>query len=90
MWFSCKPQSDNNCVKVISYTLSDHHPIEATIQLIGEQICESPPKQGFALNTSLLRDDVVQAAIRVIAWYNEKIVKHDSAIERWEQTSNSW
>ena len=90
MWFSYKPQSDNNCVKVIPYTLSDHHPIMASYQMIGEQCIESPPKQSFALNTSLLKDDAVKSAIRVIVWYNEKVVRHESSIERWEQTSKSW
>ena len=38
----------------------------------------------------MLKDDVVKAAIRVIVWYNEKVVRHESSIERWEKTSKSW
>ena len=69
-------------MQVLPYTLSDHHPIKVAIQLIGEPILDSPPKQGFALNTSLLKDEAIQAAIKVIAWYNEEVVNHASAIDR--------
>ena len=62
----------------------------ASIQLIGEQCIESPPKQSFSLNTSFLKDDAIKTAIRVIFWYIDKVVRHESAIERWEQTSKSW
>ena len=61
-----------------------------SIQLIGEQCIESPLKQSFSLNTSLLKDDVVKVAIRVIVWYNENVFRHESSIERWEQASKSW
>ena len=57
--------------------------------MIGEKCIESPPKQSFSLNTSFLKDDVVKAAIRVIVWYNEKVVRHESSIEKWEQNSRS-
>ena len=62
----------------------------ASFQMIGEQCIVSPPKQSFSLNTSLLKDDALEAAIRVIVWYNEKVVRHESAIERWEKTAKSW
>ena len=62
----------------------------ASFQIIGEKCIESPPKQIFSLNASFLKDDVVKETIRVIVWYNEKVVRHESSIERWEQTSKSW
>ena len=44
----------------------------------------------FFLNSSLLKDGDVLAVVHIIAWYNNYITHHDSKVDRWNQTNNSW
>ena len=65
-FFSFNITQEGNFVQVYLYTLSDHHPITANLTRINQSMNTDKHHDGFAINTSLLHDENINAAINFI------------------------
>lgn len=87
--FKFKKDEGGSCIKVIPYTLFDHHPIVAKISTNDSSLAPRSKKDGFALNTKLLEDEDVLSAICIIRHFNSWIVELTSVVDRWVQNTKS-
>ncbi|XP_059077178.1 uncharacterized protein LOC131876287 [Cryptomeria japonica] len=89
-FFSVIPDKNNNLVLVSPTTLSDHHPISISLNLGCSPIYSNHSNRKFILNTSLLEDNDILAAISIIRLINESHFPSLSYIRRWSLDVSAW
>ncbi|XP_059064486.1 uncharacterized protein LOC131856648 [Cryptomeria japonica] len=82
--------NNNDIVKTIATTLSDHHPILARVNFISTPTNPSPRKHKFILNTSLLMDDDVLVALQIINGINKLNFRNCSKLDMWLYNISTW
>jgi hypothetical protein len=90
LFFSFPPDSVGNIVHVIATILSDHHPILTKVNFICSPIQHKPKSNKFILNSSLLLDEDVLAAVQIIRGLNNINLKHLSHTDRWNTNLSTW
>ena len=83
-------EKHNNLVLVSPTTLSDHHPISISINLGCSPTLRNNVNNKFILNTSLLNDEDILAAISIIRLINESHYPSLSCIDRWTMNISAW
>lgn len=89
-FFSFTPNSLGNSVMVWPVSLSDHHPIAAHICLRDSTPPQTSHNDKFTVNTKLLEDQDILAAIFIIRQINRWNQDTQSLISRWNKNVNSW
>lgn len=81
---------DGSVVRTTPYTLSDHHPIQATFSYFTLPSGNVLPFNNFVLKSTLLdREEMVQPAL-IISQFNKYVNKCNSLIAECEQNIQNW
>ncbi|XP_059066391.1 uncharacterized protein LOC131857706 [Cryptomeria japonica] len=89
-FFSILPDKWGNSVLVTSTTLSDHHPIKTNFIINRSPTPRRSADAKFILNTSLLKDEYILAAVNIINLINKNHYPHLNDIEKWDLNVSSW
>jgi hypothetical protein len=89
-FFSVLPNEHNRIVNIFPSTLSDHHPISISISLGSFQARNKQDYHKFLLNTNLLKDEDILAAISIIRLINNSQYPSLSHIDRWKMNVAAW
>lgn len=88
-YFSFNKDDKGINIKVSPYTLSYHHPLQASIYFKHNSSMVHSKKDKFFLNVTLLEDDNCNCVAYMIRLFNKWGISNRSESEKWDQMSRA-
>lgn len=89
-YFTLVPDEHGTTISIRPATINDHHPFAALIKISNSSPTPACSSRKFLLNTSLLQDPIVLAAISMVRFFNSNDHRLLSPTARWIDNLSAW